>query len=197
MDIKEIINQAKKLTLDPDLNLPQYLRPTAFKEIFRVLLSFHHNVHEDGDSTNLKVNTTVILDANEFFTRLSNQTGVDDTEIHKIYEYYKGTIRLITPTLGKNIKGDQEKDAALLVLYAYKIGLNQETLPASILRQRLKDYGLGGSNFSTNVKSLKAEITSFSKSKSGESNYKLTFPGEQKTIEIIKGLINQNESHTR
>lgn len=184
-DIKVALKKAKEIVLDPALDIPVELQPVALSEVFKLLISRDYKgltqtLMPESVQRSLKTN----ISTDNFYRSLAEKEDLSEDEFKGLFDYSGGQINLIMHPIPGNTRGDQEKNAALLILFAYKMGLSQEWLSATKLRKALQNLGLGGTNFSTNIRAMKPNI--LPEVQNGENGYKVTIPGELTAINILK-----------
>lgn len=184
-DIKIALKQAKDIVLDPALGIPLELQPAALSEVFKLLISGDYkNTTQAPVPESIQKPPKTNISTEHFYRSLAEGENLSEDEFKGLYDYSGGQVNLIMHPIPGNTKGDQEKNAALLILFAYKMGLATEWVSANILRKTLQNLGLGGTNFSTNIRAMKPNI--LPEVQNGENGYKITIPGERTAINILK-----------
>lgn len=191
-NIKIFLKKAKEIMSDPEIGLPESLQsPLLLIEIFKILIKeeIKPNIADKSIETFIKPQSSAVISRDDFFKNLEAKTKIEIAKLEKIYDYSNNKVSLIFVPIPGETNSEQEKNAARFILLAYRIGLKQELLNASLLRKLLKDAGYGGTNFSSNVRSLRPEV--ISEGNSNQNAYKLTVPGEQKAIELIQKIVSE------
>ena len=184
-NIKIALKQAKDIVLDPALGIPIELQPAALSEVFKLLISRDYkNSMQAPVPKSIQKPPKTNISTDSFYRSLAEGEDLSEDEFKGLYNYSGGQVNLNMYPIPGNTKGNQEKNAALLILFAYKMGLSTEWVSANILRKTLQNLGLGDTNFSTNMRAMKPDI--LPEVQNGKNSYKITIPGERTAINILK-----------
>lgn len=122
--------------------------------------------------------------------------GLNENELYSIFDIdlENEIVHILKSIQGKNEKEKQFK-AIVCLLTAYSFIFNKITIKSSLLSQEMKDLGIKSLvNLSTNMKAYGEYILPIGKPKSPNYSYKITVPGKEKGVEIIKEIIGKNGS---
>lgn len=187
--IKEIIEKAEKSVEDvQDPNL----KKTAFEVILNKLLqdsSPTRNIaspptpgSENKDLTS-SINVNNLLSATELsLDEISSVVDIDE----------EGNFHIITDIPGNTVSS-QQRNATLLVLTLHHFLFANREIRSRELNDELRDLGIGSlQNLAANLKGIQNLILAKSKKKGAGASYRITNPGINYGIDLIRDLVSSD-----
>lgn len=174
------------------------LKAKAFEIVLNSLLS--EKVTKSSNTQN-KPKPSGIKDSLEGFivlhpSNLADTLGVELAELSNIIDFTENEFRIIVNIPGKS-EGDKQRNASLIILTVLYYCKNQRDIKSSDLRDILRDLGIGSLvNMATNLKIDSSYWVLKGEPSSKLFYYRITTPGIQKGLEIIKSMLAQIKSPT-
>jgi len=127
-------------------------------------------------------------DLNERIKKLFVDVGISEEQLRYVFDFEEDDLNLITSVEGKS-EGEKQLSATLCILTGYEYCYGRDTIKSQILRDKLEKLGIRSlANLSTNLSKYPNYIISKGKRKSPNFMYKLTYPGKNEGLRIIKSL---------
>ncbi len=120
---------------------------------------------------------------------MSHKTGISIKYLNEIYEIENEDVN-INLALPNKMESEKQEIASLLILACGYYCFGSATIAASSLNKKLKWLGIKStSNLKKNL-AVHGYFETVGKAGSNNFQYKITFPGVQKAVELIKQLKN-------
>jgi len=128
------------------------------------------------------------INAEECFQKLSKAVGIDKGKIKYIIDFEESDFFILV-----NIKGDsaaeKQINATLCILTIYNYCYETKEIESEILKNKLENLGITSlGNLNINLKKFRNFIIPRGKPRSHNFSYKITIPGINRGLEIIKEL---------
>lgn len=180
-EFKEKIGFALKAVED----VPELFKVKAFEVILLNILKTPMTplIREENSIENMEVTTK---DSNVGgLQKLSSVTKLNDGQLGDVYDFGEKEPDIVTKLCGS--EADKQIHGTMLLLLAMKYYYGQEWVRASLVSNKLQDYGIGAlKHLAENLDKHQSEFLSKGKTKGTE--YKLSINGEQIALDFIKGL---------
>lgn len=124
----------------------------------------------------------------ECLNKLSRKAGISKDQLKNIYHFDEKTIIPLTKAKGTTLKETQFKNT-LAILTVYHFCYGKDSIRSQQLRKMLERIEIGSlTNLGKNLLSYKKYLIGEGKTRSPDFTYKITHPGIQKGIKIIKEM---------
>jgi len=124
-----------------------------------------------------------------YLEKMAHKTGISIIYLNEIYEIENEDVN-INLALPNKKESEKQEIASLLILACSYYCFGSDTIAASSLNKKLKWLGIKSiSNLKKNL-TVHGYLETVGKAGSNNFQYKITFPGVQKAVELIKQLKN-------
>ena len=187
MEVKEIKGKIK-VAIDAVDDVPEAFKIKAFEVVLSKLLNerkFEANESE-GEKGGSNELTAVSQSMDDKIKKMAEAAGVTVNQLNDIFQFGETTLKFIGRIEGKD--AGKQVQISRLIIFAYKEVYGQEWVEGSIIREVLKDCGVGSLNhFSENLMHFENEFRTIGLKSA--MKYKLTEPGKQTAITLLKQLV--------
>lgn len=193
MDTKDTKLQDALKNANSEVEKAEINDPELKKIAFSKAVDFYLHGEKESSQSYPAMEEMSDVKKSNFWNSLTTSTSIEEGKLKDVYSVKEKQILLVISSVSGESRADQQRNLAILILFAYHEGLGYEWVSSGLLAQAAKHSKLyDTSKFAKNLRSKETNWFSMKGAKKGLA-YKLSGPGLNQAKSLLVEITNEND----